>query len=457
MGALAGVAGALTGAASGADIFEELRFVWEYLAAAMLFLSAQAPARQHAAARGIGIVAVFSLLCLLYFPYMTYVLANGLPTVVFIGWYLFLVFAMTLSLLWCFKVSVPDLLWTAATAYVAQHMVYVLIHEMLALWLWTGLTERLPLYAALSVGCCAAIYLVIYRLLADVLRQSTGTLLKDEPHGVVTTSLVLAMLFACTFGFQHLFRTDVNRATAVWMDLLVCGMLLGLQYTSYRAIVFSRETQTTEQMLEDAAAHWELSHALLSRLGAFMHDVWHIALGVKVAKVPGMDGYLDRVEEELGAYQSTFFSRNEVLNSVLAGTQVLCREHGIALTCSVGNVDAGCVPAADLFALVNGMARAAIAAAELEEDPSRRAIDLSIGQRAEMLLVSCDIACGTNQNPWTDAATLRSLGLLAKRLGGSLQAGADGYEASLRAAVPTDVAASVAAGASTENAPRARK
>lgn len=438
MGALVEAANALAGTVSGAAIFEEQRFVWEYLAAAMLFLSAQAPARQHAVARGSAVVAIFSLLCLMYFPYVTFVTANGLPNILVMCWYLFLVFGMTLSLQWCFRISVPDLLWTAATAYVAQHIVYVLVHEMLARWLWTGLTEQLPLYAALSVGCCAVVYFAIYQLFVGSFRRASGTLLKDEPRGVVTTSLVLAMLFGSTFGFQHLFQTESNRATAIWMDLLVCGMLLGLQYASYRAIVSSREAKAAEQMLDDAAAHWELSHALLNRLGTFMHDVWHIALGVKVAEVPGLAGYLDRVEDELEVYQSTFYSRNDVLNSVLAGAQVLCRDRGVALTCSVGSVDAGKMPAADLYAVVNGVVRLSIEAAGTLEDPSRRAIDLGIGQRAGMLLVSCDVACGEEQDPWADAASLRSLRLLAKRLGGSLQIAAEGGVASLRAAVPID-------------------
>jgi hypothetical protein len=133
MGLLADAACSLPGAMSGADVFEELRFAWEYLAAAMLFLSAQAPVRKHAVARGTGIVAAFSLLCLLYFPYMTFVVENRLPSLIIACWYLFLVFAMTFSLLWCFRISIPDLLWVAATAYAAQHVVYVLVHEMLAL------------------------------------------------------------------------------------------------------------------------------------------------------------------------------------------------------------------------------------------------------------------------------------------------------------------------------------
>ncbi len=437
MGLLADAASSLPGATSGADVFEELRFAWEYLAAAMLFLSAQVPVRKHAVARGAGIVAVFSLLCLLYFPYMTFVVENRLPTVIIACWYLFLVFAMTFSLLWCFRISIPDLLWVAATAYAAQHVVYVLVHEMLALWLWPWLADRLPVYAALSVACCVVIYLGIYRLFASSFHRTAGALLKDEPHGVVTSALVFAMLFASSFGFQYLFQTEGNRASAVWMDLLVCGMLLGLQYTSYRAIVSGRETKATEQMLEDAAAHWELSHALLNRLGTFMHDVWHVALGVRVAKVPGLDGYIDRVEEELDSYRSTFYSRNDVLNSVLAAAQVLCRDRDIALTCSVGDVDTGTMPGTDLYALVDGMTRASIAAAaSLMADPSRRAIDLGICRRADVLVISCDVACEAEQNPWSDAGALRALRLLAKKHGGALQATSENGVATLRASVP---------------------
>lgn len=137
------------------------------------------------------------------------------------------------------------------------------------------------------------VYGAIYRLLARPLRLGAGKLLSDAPHGVLSQTVVLAMLFLSTFGFQHLFQMSESRATAVWMDLLVCGMLLGIQYTSYLAIIAGRKAQLTESMLTDASAHWELSQALLSRLGSFMHDVWHIVLGVKVAKVPGLKGYLD--------------------------------------------------------------------------------------------------------------------------------------------------------------------
>lgn len=101
------------------QLFEELRFTWEYMAAAMTLLSAQAPAKRNATWRCLCVIATFSLASLGYFPFRDTMVREGLPAPVYLAWYLGLTFAMTFSLLWCFKISLPDLLWTAATAYVA--------------------------------------------------------------------------------------------------------------------------------------------------------------------------------------------------------------------------------------------------------------------------------------------------------------------------------------------------
>lgn len=291
-------------------------------------------------------------------------------------------------------------------------------------------------YVLLSVGCCALVYGAIYRLLARPLQLGAGKLLSDAPHGVLSQTVVLAMLFLSTFGFQHLFQMSESQATAVWMDLLVCGMLLGIQYTSYLAIIASRKAQLTESMLTDASAHWELSQALLSRLGSFMHDVWHIVLGVKVAKVPGLKGYLDRVESQLDDYRSTFFSNNDVLNSALAAARLLCESRGIPMTASVDKLEADSMPAADLYALLDELARLAIEQALQMDDASRRAVDLEISERAGMLLASCSVACHKGAKVWGDELGIRRLTLLAEKSGGTVQAFSEADVATLRAVIP---------------------
>ena len=248
--------------------------------------------------------------------------------------------------------------------------------------------------------------------------------------------MVLAMLFSSTFGFQHLFQMSGSRATAVWMDLLVCGMLLGIQYTSYLAIIASRKAQLTESMLTDASTHWELSQALLSHLGSFMHDVWHIVLGVKVAKVPGLKGYLDRVERQLDDYRSTFFSSNDVLNSALAAARLLCESRGIPMTASVDKLEADSMPAADLYALLDELARLAVEQASQMDDASRRAVILEISERAGMLLASCSVACHKGAKVWDDELGLRRLTLLAEKSEGTVQAFSEADVATLMAVIP---------------------
>ncbi|MEQ2638244.1 hypothetical protein [Paratractidigestivibacter faecalis] len=436
MGAQTDLVAALLGSASGLEIFEELRFVWEYLAAAALLLATQASARSRGLYRGAIVLVAFSLLSLGYFPYKDALTALNAPRLLFACWYLGISFAMTFSLLWVFDVSMPDLLWTSATAYVTQHIVYVLVHEALALWLLPTLPSHFPAYVLLSVGCCAVIYGAIYRLLAKPLRLGAGRLLSDTPHGTLSQTVVLAMLFSSTFGFQHLFQMSESRATAVWMDLLVCGMLLGIQYTSYLAIIAGREAQLTESMLTDASTHWELSQALLSRLGSFMHDVWHIVLGVKVAKVPGLEGYLDRVERQLGDYRSMFFSNNDVLNSALAAARLLCESREIPMTVSVGKLRSGSMPAADLYALLDGLTRLAIEQALQMDDASRRAVDLELSERAGMLLASCSVTCLKGAKAWDDELGIRRLTLLAEKSGGTVQAFSEADVATLRAVIP---------------------
>lgn len=432
---MSGLVGAIS-SASGAEVFEELRFVWEYLAAAFLLLSVQSSPRAHAVARGAAVVTGFSLLSLLYFPFKEFAMARALPGAAYMGWYLLLAFSMTFSLLAVFRASVPDLLWLAAAAYVAQHIVYVVVHEMLALWLCPWLAQSMLAYPSVSVLACVIVYLAVYRLFSGPLRRAGGTLLERGLRGTVTSTIILAMLFSCTFGFQHLFQLEQNRPTAVWMDLLVCGMLLGIQYVSCLAIVSSRESLRAEGLLESAQAHWELSQALLGRLGSLFHDVWHIVIGLRARKVKGFDRYLERVESQLDDYQSTFYSGSDALNYALAGARVLCEARQINMSCSVGITEKGSLPSAELYALLDGVTRLCICAAESVEGDAGRALDLRLDTRAGLLMVSCDVTVAEGADPWADAPTLHSLTLLAERNGGTLQTSVGNGIATVRVTLP---------------------
>ncbi len=84
---------AFLAAATPLAIFEELRFVWEYLAAAFVLLAIQAEPK--AALKAAGLIAGFSFVSLGYFPFREFVVSAALPNAMNVLWYLSLVFAMT--------------------------------------------------------------------------------------------------------------------------------------------------------------------------------------------------------------------------------------------------------------------------------------------------------------------------------------------------------------------------
>lgn len=428
MGALFALAGPLS-------IFEELRFVWEYLAAALVLLTVQAEPKAKAALKAAGLIAGFSLVSLGYFPFRELAASAALPNAVNVIWYLALVFLMTFSLQWCFRIRLTDLLWSAATAYTAQHIVYIVVHEWLALWVWPGLTQDLALYACLSAGTCTVLYAAIRQIFKDVLSRTEGWLLEAEPYGVLGTSALLAMLFLCTFGFQDLFQLENARAKAVWMSLNFCIMTLSLQYMACQKVITSRKANASEQMLADAQASIDLSHALFERLGSLMHDVRHIVAGVRADRTDSLEGYLERVETALGSYDTTFRTHSEPVNAALARTELLCEEQNISLACTAGRIETGTLPDIDLYALVSGIGSLAMHAAGQGRSLEERAIDLTLGQRGGMLFISCDVPVPLSADKLTALEDFQTVKRLARQHGGSLIALSEDGLTTIRLAV----------------------
>lgn len=125
------------------------------------------------------------------------------------------------------------------------------------------------------------------------------------------------------------------------MSLLVCIMVLSLQYMTCQKVISSREARASEQILADAQSSLDLSHALFERLGSLMHDVRHIVVGVRAEQTEGLGGYLDRVEKNLRSYDATLRTHSEAINAALAKMELLCGQQDITLACMAGRIDGG--------------------------------------------------------------------------------------------------------------------
>lgn len=440
---------------SAVDVFEELRFVWELYAAVALFLMALSPSRNALPRLALGL-AGFSVLSMGYFPWLGFVTKTSPEALILVGlWYVALTFLMTLYLRWCFSTSLSDALYAGIVGYAAQHVVYVLVHELLALWLWPALTSVLPLYVLVSLVVCAVWYGILYLTFFRKLGLAEGSLLANDTFDVLVTATLLCVQLSLAFGFQHLFHSyGENRAHAVWMSALVCLMVLGLQYANFQAVMANRERATTEQMLREAARRGDLSRDLIENVNRTIHDLKHTMRALEQMPSAGRDDFLNQTTEYIERYETLVYSENEVLNTLLSEKALLCESRGIHFSCALAQVDLGFLSMPDLYVLLGNLVDNAIEGVSALSDPARRAISLQFQSRAGLVLISCDnpfegdltmrggLPVTTKGDEVSHGLGLKSVRLIVERYAGSLTVGAKDQVFTVQIALPDPAGAS---------------
>lgn len=431
------------------DLFEELRFVWELYAAELLFLSALAPRRARFAPLAACGLACFSLLSLAALPLKDAVSNPGLPDQLVGLFYIVLALLMIAYLRLCFAVSLPDALFVGILSYAAQHVVYAVVHEALALWVAPAMTEHIFAYTLVSVVSCAVVYAVLWRIFSPDLVRAEGTVLRDETRSSLLMTVLLAVLLSCCFDCQGLFHHagDV-RADAVLLALRVCLLSMGIEYVTLRATLQSRERAELDRMLREGERHSALSRDLIDYVNRSVHDLKHALRSLETLPQGERSAFVEQTEKNLHAYQQMVFSDNETLNTLLTEKALLCEGRGVEFACSVGAVDVGFVSATDLYVLIGNMVDNAVEATESFSNADHRVVSLSLRPARGMLLISCDnpydgelamrdgLPLTTKADRARHGFGLRSMRLIAEKYGGNLSVGTVGHVFSVRVAVP---------------------
>lgn len=433
-----------------ADVFEELRFVWELYAAEALFLTSFASGRGRVGARLALGLALFSVLSQGYFVWLR-AMAPVVPVfpVVVALWYVALTLLMMAYFGWCFRVSFADALYVGIISYAAQHVIYAVVHEMLARWLWPQLSESLVVYVALSALACAVWYCLLYWFFSRRLSLAGQKILEGSPRDVIAMAALLVIFLCCTFGFQHLFTVfEGSRPTVIWMTLLLCLMVLGLQYTNFQAALAGRERAANEQMLREGARHWDLSRELIENVNRSVHNLKHVLRALEQLPDEQREGFVNDTSEYIRRYESLVYSENEALNTLLSEKALLCENRGISFSCAIGSVDLSFISMPDLYVLLGNTIDNAIEAVQRLSDPARRAITLQVQGRAGLVLITCDNPFEGNLRmrgglPMTSKADalrhgfgLRSMRLIAEKYDGVLSVSTDDGVFTVQVSIP---------------------
>jgi hypothetical protein len=364
-----------------ADMFEELRFIWELLAGEYLFLLPFAQRKNHFAIFTVTGFAAFTLISQGYFLVLNilYALPSAIRSAGVAFWYILLALGTIPFLRLCFRLTQSDALYFCIGGYAAQHMVYALVHELLARVIWPELPENLPIYMLVTLCHCVMIYVLIYCIFAPQLRQSRGQLFEDKPTHIVDHGLLLTFLMIATFTCQHIFEYGGEvRIFGAIVGMLICMLILGVQYSSLWAVRSRQEQSTIHQMLLDTDRHFQLEKEMVDHINRTCHDLKHTLQVLKTVEEGERQRYIEEAQRDIDLYHQLVHCENEVLNTILAEKCLYCQKHDIRLSCAVDGCKLEGISVVDLYALLGNIIDNAIESVSRLTQPEQRVISLTI-------------------------------------------------------------------------------
>ena len=210
-----------------------------------------------------------------------------------------------------------------------------------------------------------------------------------------------------------------------------------------------REVDALQNVLHAQYTQYQQSQESIELINRKYHDLKHqIAVLRAEADTEKKNAYLDRMEEEIRAYEAQNKTGNQVLDTVLTSKSLYCQQHNIALTCVVDGTLLNFMDEMDLCTLFGNALDNAIESVEKVRDLEKRLIHLSVARQkafvhirlentyAGELKFEGDLPVTTKADSRNHGYGLKSIRQTAKKYGGSATVAARGEWFELRVLTP---------------------
>lgn len=213
-----------------------------------------------------------------------------------------------------------------------------------------------------------------------------------------------------------------------------------------------QEVTALQNILQTQYENYRHSEETVELINRKYHDLKHqIALLRRDAQEGHSLKYLDRVEQEIRAYEAENKTGNRVLDTILTSKSLHCQKNGIQLTCVADGEALDFMDVMDLSALFGNALDNAIEAVCTLPEPEQRLIHLSVARQKGFVSLRVENRCReeltiTNSLPSTTKADkglhgygLKSIVATVEKYGGSAQIHAENGWFELRVLLPMPV------------------
>lgn len=293
----------------------------------------------------------------------------------------------------CFKLNPTSFFWVIIVAYATEHFVYVLVFQVVFMWLAGGSVNywiQLPIYVIVSAGA----YFVNYKLLKPNATYLDKRFLQDSVKNRLTF-FILFLLFIAATVFNQLNAIGAGEHSnylSAMSDLINCLFILVVQFVSLRVSRISSEKQISENLMKEAERQYEVFKMNVDYINIKCHDLKHELAAMHTAGIVDKKR-IEEAERSIEIYEAFAKTGNKTLDVLLTEKNLLCLSNSIVFSYMADVSMLEIMSAADIYVLFGNLMDNAIEYLKKVEDEDNRFIRLFIKGQENMFLIHEENYC----------------------------------------------------------------
>lgn len=416
------------------EVFADgLRNVFALLAAELLLVVPSVQRRDNFAVRAAVSAATCTAVCAVYVLF--YVFLHDYIGIISIVWYFAVAVFAGAVIYACFNVKVAVLLWTMLAAYAVQHIVYVLVNEILFAGLLGG---RVNFWVQLAVylPVCAAFYCLFWLIYRKNVKHLADFYLGDGIKVRLLFGLFFVIFIAATFMNQYsaVSGEKFNYISAL-VDLINCLFISAVQFAVLAASRINWEKNVSQKLLEAEKRQYASFKNTVDYINIKCHDLKHELAAIKAGGGNVNVGRLEEAAKNIAIYDAFAKTGNENLDIILTEKNLACIKEDISFTYMAEAAALSKMEAEDIYSLFGNLLDNAIDYEKTVPETEKRFIRLFVKPQGNMLVIHSEnyfegqinfsdgLPATTKRDKTLHGFGMRSMRATARKYGGEMRAG----------------------------------
>lgn len=221
----------------------------------------------------------------------------------------------------------------------------------------------------------------------------------DRRLGVSLKELINALIIGvATFSVNNInfiidspFVVRQSGANVLYIRTLVdfCGLLILYAWNEQRREMYlDHELRTINDILYKQYEQYQTSKESMDLINRKYHDLKHQIAMIRKEQDPAKkDEYLREIDHAMGVYESQYDTGNKVIDTILTGKSLYCKEHDINLSCVVNGELLCFMGVMDICSVFGNALDNSIESVEKIADKEKRIIRVAVFSRNNFLMM----------------------------------------------------------------------